>query len=131
VADIPGLIEGASQGKGLGHAFLRHLEHCQVLLFVLALPEEVIFDESLSVVAKAQFLWAQYQKLQVELSEYGSELENKEFLVGVNKVDLYDEELQAELKKVFADNKQEIILFSGATQAGVEELKSQLVGVLS
>ena len=130
IADIPGLIEGASEGKGLGHAFLRHVEHCKLLLFVLFLPEEAVFDEELSVAKKAQVIYDQFVKLHRELGDYGQELVDKPHLVGVNKLDLYNTELQAEIKNVFAKNKQEVFLFSAATQEQVSEMLDKLAELL-
>jgi GTP-binding protein len=76
-ADIPGLIEGASEGKGLGHEFLRHLERTKVIVFVIdAFP----FDETTPVDA--------FNKLKSELANYGSELAEKKFLVLLTKLDL-------------------------------------------
>ena len=126
VADIPGLIEGASQGKGLGHAFLRHVEHCRLLLFVLFLPEEIIFNEELGVTKQAKYLQDQFKKLEQELNNYSQELQAKHFLVGVNKIDLYSPELIKAIEKLFAKNKQEIIFFSGVTKNGVEELLDKI-----
>ncbi|MFH1958945.1 MAG: GTPase ObgE [Patescibacteria group bacterium] len=130
IADIPGLIEGASQGKGLGHAFLRHIEHCRLLLFVLYLSEEIIFDEKLSVKKRADYLYQQFLKLQKELDDYGQELKTKSFLVGINKQDLYSEELVIAIKKLFALHKQEIIIFSAATKSGIDKLLDAFSGLL-
>lgn len=130
VADIPGLIEGASQGKGLGHAFLRHVEHCRLLLFVLFLSEEAVFDEDLSVTKKAEKIYKQFTKLHQELSDYGQELINKPYLIGVNKLDLYSPELIQAIQDIFAKNKQEVFLFSAATKEKVDSLLDDLVSQL-
>ncbi len=122
IADIPGLIEGASGGKGLGHAFLRHVEHCRLLLFVLYLPEEAVFNEDLSVKEKAQQVYDQFTKLQQELGDYGQEMTSKPYLVGVNKIDIYADELVNEIEKVFKKNKQPLVIFSAVTKAGTEDL---------
>jgi len=122
LADLPGLIEGASQGKGLGHAFLRHVEHCRLLLFVLFLPEEIVFDEDLSVADQAVHLLSQFEKLQQELSDYGQELINKPFIIGVNKQDIYSKELIKVTQKLFTKQQQEIVFFSAATKSGIEQL---------
>lgn len=130
LADIPGLIEGASQGKGLGHAFLRHIEHCRLLVFVLFLPEVVIFDEDLSVAEKAECLREQWRALRAELGEYGHELVSKKSLVVVNKLDLYSaelrQEIKQEIKQVLAED-EDALLISAITQDGVEELQRRLV----
>lgn len=126
VADIPGLIAGASQGKGLGHAFLRHVEHCRLLLFVLFLPEAEVFNEELSVLKKAEIIYNQFTKLRLELGEYGQELINKPYLVGINKIDIYEPELIEKIKDVFAKNKQAVLFFSAATKNKVDELIDRL-----
>jgi GTPase len=131
VADIPGLIEGASQGKGLGHAFLRHVEHCRLLLFVLFLPEEIVFDQEMSVGDKAKQVYEQFAKLQRELDEYGQDLKNKPYLVGVNKQDIYSQELITAIEKLFAKKDQELLLFSAATKEGIVDLVGILNRVLS
>lgn len=123
MADIPGLVEGASQGKGLGHAFLRHVEHSRLLLVLLYLPEEIIFDESLSNQEKVKQLLEQQKALQGELENYGPELVNKSQLVVVNKIDLYSPALIEAMKAQLPD---ETILISAVTQNGLDKLKKQL-----
>lgn len=125
VADIPGLIEGASQGKGLGLDFLRHIENCQRLVFVLALPESVVFDESLSVEDKAQAVWEQYQTLRQELTEYGHHarhsqtLLQKSYILSLNKIDIYTKELIDAVVELFTQKDEVILPFSGFTSEGL------------
>ena len=122
IADIPGLIEGASEGKGLGFDFLRHIENTKALLYVLSLDEVVIFDTSLSNTQKAAQLWEQYQQLKKELSGHNPELLQKESLVSVNKVDLYADELQEEISQYFKKKGTDVLLFSGVTGIGLPAL---------
>lgn len=126
VADIPGLIEGASEGKGLGHDFLRHIENCSVLMYVLALDETQVFDTALTDKDKAMILVEQFQKLQKELQSYNSLLQDKKYLIAVNKSDLYSAELVAQITQQFAAEDIKVQFFSGATQAGLSEIKDQL-----
>ena len=70
-------------------------------------------------------------QLQTELTEYGAELANKQFLVGVNKMDLYDEELQVEIEKVFKKNGQKVSFFSGVTKEGLVPLLEEVNLLLS
>jgi GTP-binding protein len=74
VADLPGLIEGAHKGVGLGHEFLRHIERTRVLLFVLSVDRED--------------LYADYQTLRKELKLYNPALLQKDYLIAINKIDL-------------------------------------------
>ncbi|MEN8157126.1 MAG: GTPase ObgE [Bacteroidota bacterium] len=85
MADIPGIIEGASEGKGLGHRFLRHIERNSMLLFMVPADSKDIRDE--------------YAVLLKELERYNPELLDKERLLVITKSDLLDEELTAEIKK--------------------------------
>jgi GTPase len=126
VADIPGLIEGASQGKGLGHDFLRHIENCSVLMFVLALEEAQVFDSTLTDQEKAQLLFDQLNQLQHELKSHNKILKDKKHLVTVNKVDLYSKDLSKAITKLFSKHKIKIHLFSGATQIGLAEITKEL-----
>ncbi len=122
VADIPGLIEGASEGKGLGHEFLRHVERCRKLIFVLALSEETLFDASLSAQEKAARLLDQFKKLQKELENYHEDLVKKAFSIAVNKVDLFgpqDEELRKAIVEIFAKEKLKVQFMSNATGEGI------------
>lgn len=126
IADIPGLIEGASEGKGLGHSFLRHIENCSTMLYVLALTEEQVFDESLSNKQKAEVLLDQLNSLKQELKNHKKILEGKKFLVSINKIDLYSPELLEEIRKLFKKNKLEVLFFSAATKLGLEELSAKI-----
>ncbi|KUK79317.1 MAG: GTPase obg [Microgenomates bacterium 39_7] len=127
VADIPGLIEGASQGKGLGDRFLRHIENCQMLMYVLFLEEEVIFDQDLSLQEMAKQLYLQYQLLQEELAAYQPDLLNKSSLVTINKKDLYSSELVDEILAFFKKQKVLPLFFSGVTGEGLDEVKEAVL----
>ncbi|HNW96775.1 MAG TPA: GTPase ObgE [Bacteroidales bacterium] len=85
MADIPGIIEGASEGKGLGLRFLRHIERNSILLFIVPADSKDIKKE--------------YQILVNELKQYNPELIHKERILAVSKSDLLDDELRAEIKK--------------------------------
>lgn len=87
MADIPGIIEGASEGKGLGHRFLKHIERNAVLLFLIPADSENHFEE--------------YKILNNELEQYNKELLDKKRLVVVSKSDMLDEELKNEIRKEF------------------------------
>jgi GTP-binding protein len=126
VADIPGLIEGASQGKGLGHDFLRHIENCHALMYVLYLEETVIFDQSLSLKKKSALLWQQYQSLLTELREHSLQLLEKPYLLTLNKADLYSEEEIKQFKEDFKKKKQTLLVFSAITGEGMPAVKQRI-----
>lgn len=129
VADIPGLIEGASEGKGLGHTFLRHIENCEALLFVLYLDEVIVYDEKLNNKQKAEKVWQQYQSLQQELINYSQRINSNDLLqkfriLSLNKIDIYSKELVDSIINIFKQNDiDNLCLFSGITGDGLEKLK--------
>lgn len=123
VADIPGLIEGANLGKGLGNRFLRHIENCQKLLYVLFFEEHLVYDEEISAKAKADQLWKQYQQLRKELGDHHQFLLEKPSLVALNKIDIYDEDLIKAVLAKFKKEGEQLLLFSGVTGEGLEQLK--------
>ncbi len=138
LADIPGLIEDASQGKGLGHQFLRHIERCRVLLYVLA-PDTIsvlsgMYAEKSGLQQLAQELRAQWQTLQQELVAHNPELEQRPFLIGVNKSDLFSAEDLAQLESLvreqFSSVTKQVAFFSAATNAGLDELAAELLTTL-
>ena len=114
IADIPGIIEGAAEGKGLGHYFLRHIERNSTLLFLIP--------------ADADDIKEQYEILLDELRRYNPELLNKDRLIAITKCDMLDDELKAELKvqldKDFGDIS--YLLISSVAQQGLVELKDKL-----
>ena len=113
MADIPGIIEGAAEGKGLGHYFLRHIERNSILLFLIP--------------ADADDIKNQYDILLDELRRYNPEMLDKERLVAISKSDLLDEELKTELKQIL-DNELAVdyIFISSVAQKGIVELKDLL-----
>ncbi len=117
VADIPGLIEGAADGAGIGDRFLGHIERCRVLVHLIDISGE---DPA-----------AAMRIVEKELEAYGAGLEGKPRLVALNKVDLADEELVAgfaeELNEAGAE---QVFAISGATGEGIEELLDAVLGYL-
>ncbi len=110
MADIPGIIEGAHEGKGLGLRFLRHIERNSVLLFM--------------VPADAKDIKKEYEVLLNELKQYNQELLDKERILAITKSDLLDEELKAEIKKELPDVP--YIFISSVAQTGLTQLKDML-----
>ncbi len=108
MADIPGIIEGAHQGKGLGGRFLRHIERNAALLFLVPSDAEDIKKE--------------YDILLNELGEFNPELLDKKRILGISKSDLLDEELKLMLKEDLP-TELPIIYFSSMTGEGIPELK--------
>jgi len=111
MADIPGIIEGASKGKGLGFRFLRHIERNSVLLFM------VPADTSRSITEE-------YEILKNELQEFNPELMQKPHLLAITKSDMLDEELKAEMEKDLP--KVPYLFVSSVAQQGLVELKDLL-----
>jgi GTP-binding protein len=118
MADIPGIIEGAAEGKGLGHYFLRHIERNSTLLFLIP--------------ADADDIKKQYDILLDELKRYNPELLDKNRLIAISKCDMLDDELQAELK-VELDNELPIdyVFISSVAQQGILKLKDKLWDMLN
>lgn len=110
VADIPGIIEGAHEGRGLGLRFLRHIERNSLLLFIIPVDSDDIMKE--------------YEILLNELRQYNPELLDKTRVLGISKADLADEEITSELKKDLPDLP--VVFFSSHKQTGLERLKGLL-----
>jgi GTP-binding protein len=115
LADIPGLIEGASEGRGLGDRFLRHVERCGVLLHLIDSSAEDVVEN--------------YRVIRGELAGYSDELITKTEIVALNKIDLLsEEELKEKTKKLQAfiakqsGKKQKVFTISAATSKGVKEV---------
>ncbi len=126
LADIPGLIEGASEGKGLGQDFLRHIDRCKVLVFVLFIDETTLFSD-LSLDEKANSLKDQYDMLKKELESHRTGLEKKPSLIVVNKIDIYPKELIEKIEKVFDGASVQI---SAAAHIGLENLKDKIFDII-
>ena len=113
MADIPGIIEGAAEGKGLGHYFLRHIERNSILLFLIP--------------ADADDIAKQYEILNSELKRYNPEMLDKERIIVVSKCDMLDDELESELKAELETNlKEDFMLISSVSQKGLVALKDKL-----
>lgn len=110
VADIPGLIEGASDGVGLGHEFLRHVERCRFLVHIVDLTMENPVEN--------------YKKINLELKKHSERLANLYQIVALNKIDVIDEEERKERLKEFKKLAKDVFLISAATRENIEELKN-------
>jgi GTP-binding protein len=110
MADIPGIIEGAHEGKGLGHRFLKHIERNALLLFLIPADSPDIKKE--------------YKILQNELKQFNPELLEKDRIVAITKCDMLDEELMTLMKKDLKSIKP--IFISAATGLNIQKLKDEL-----
>ncbi|KAA5533066.1 GTPase ObgE [Paenimyroides baculatum] len=119
IADIPGIIEGAAEGKGLGHYFLRHIERNSTLLFLIPADTDDIKKE--------------FDILLDELRRYNPEMLDKDRLIAISKCDMLDDELKAELK-IQLDKEFDglpYIFISSVAQQGLTELKDKLWQMLN
>ena len=116
MADIPGIIEGAAEGKGLGHRFLRHIERNSTLLFLIPADSDDIHKE--------------YEVLLNELKKHNPELLDKQRLLAISKTDMLDEELQEEIKNELPSGIP-FVFISSLAQIGLQELKDKLWKMLN
>ena len=116
MADIPGIIEGAAEGKGLGHHFLRHIERNSTLLFLIPADSDDIKKE--------------YETLLNELRKYNPELLDKERLLAISKSDMLDDELKDEIKQDLPEGIKAMFI-SSVAQLGLMELKDELWKMLN
>ena len=118
MADIPGIIEGASEGKGLGHYFLRHIERNSTLLFMIPSDSDDIVTS--------------YKILLKELKKYNPEMLDKSRLIAITKSDLLDEELMQEIELEIKEKiKEEFIFISSISNTGLTELKDKIWKMLN
>lgn len=115
MADIPGIIEGAAEGKGIGLRFLRHIERNAVLLFL--------------VPADSADIKSEYEILLNELGKYNPELLDKQRILAISKSDMLDKELISEIKQSLPDVP--YVFISSVTGTGLMELKDKLWAVLN
>lgn len=120
LADIPGLIEGASKGKGLGHEFLRHIERCRLLVHVLAPSPEFLTDTEQLITQMQQ----DYHTIRAELKAYTPRLIEKPEIIAVNKIDIINSEQQQQIEKAF---KTKVWFISAATQTNIDQLTTHLI----
>ncbi|WP_129020524.1 GTPase ObgE [Edaphocola flava] len=111
MADLPGIIEGAAEGKGLGHRFLRHIERNSVLLFLIPADSDNHRKE--------------FEILYNELEKYNPELLHKKMIIAISKSDMLDDELKKEIAKELPEHIPHLF-FSSVTQQGVMQLKDVL-----
>lgn len=109
VADIPGLIEGASEGVGLGHEFLRHVERCRFLVHIIDTTEEDPIGN--------------YEKINAELEKHSEKLAKLYQIVALNKIDSIDEERREELHNMFKQKSENVFLISAVTGENIEDIK--------
>ena len=108
VADIPGLIEGASEGVGLGHDFLRHVERCRFLVHLVDSTEENPLEN--------------YKKINYELEKYSEKLASLYQIVVLNKIDAIDDDKKAELHSQFSKVSDNIFMISAVTGENIDKL---------
>ena len=116
IADIPGLIEGAHSGVGLGHSFLKHIERTSVILHVIDISEDEHFSH--------------YRVIESELAKYKKELSDRVKMVVLNKKDLVDPEMADEIAREYESEGLDVVVVSARTGDGVDNLKKTLVGTL-
>ena len=118
IADIPGLVEGAHKGTGLGIQFLKHIERCKSLLHLIDITSEDLKKS--------------YQQVKSELKKYSNKLTKKKELIVLNKIDLIDEKEVNHIIKDFKKNtKSEVIALSTFNKSSISKIKSKLLNYVS
>ena len=118
IADIPGLVEGAHKGTGLGIQFLKHIERCKSLLHMIDITGEDIKNN--------------YKKVKSELRNYSSKLSKKKELIILNKIDLIDKNEVKKIIKDFSKNtKSEVVSMSTFEKKSISKIKAKLISYVS
>ena len=117
IADIPGLIEGAHEGTGLGIKFLKHIERCKTLLHLIDITEDINLS---------------YRQIREELGKYSKELLKKKELIVLNKIDLLSkQEIIEKIEKFSMKKNKEILILSNFKKETIKKLKSELLKYVS
>ena len=116
IADIPGLVEGAHEGVGLGHKFLRHIERTRIILHIIDMSSENVEDD--------------HDTIARELECYKKELVTRTQVIVLNKCDLVDETERTEMEKHFSQLSQNVITISAETGYGIDLLTERLMEIL-
>jgi GTP-binding protein len=118
LADIPGLVEGAHEGVGLGIQFLKHIERCKTLMHLIDITDENIENT--------------YQQVKKELSSYSKEILKKKEIIVLNKTDLLDKEEVEEIVKNFSKDKDsEVVTLSTLEKGSISKIKTKLLSYVS
>ena len=118
IADIPGLIEGAHEGTGLGTKFLKHIERCKSILHLIDITNENLNKS--------------YNQVKNELKNYSSQLMKKKELIVLNKTDLMNEETTKKIVKEFSKNKNcEVLTLSTIKKESISKIKAKLISYVS
>ncbi|MBQ8660043.1 MAG: GTPase ObgE [Alphaproteobacteria bacterium] len=118
IADLPGLIEGASEGVGLGDRFLGHAERCKIILHLIDGTQEDVVGA--------------YKSIEKELKNYGEILEKKPEIVVLNKIDsISEDEVKEKVKALKKASKKDVIAISGVAMLGLDDLKKKIFEVLN
>ena len=118
IADIPGLVEGAHKGTGLGIQFLKHIERCETLLHMIDITNKDLKKS--------------YNQVKNELKNYSSKLSKKKELIVLNKTDLIDENKIKKIVKDFSKiTKSEVILLSTLEKKTISKIKAKLISYVS
>ena len=118
LADIPGLVEGAHEGIGLGIQFLKHIERCKTLMHLIDITDEDIENT--------------YQQVKKELSSYSKEILEKKEIIVLNKTDLLDKEKVDVIVKNFSKDKDsEVVTLSTLNKESISKIKAKLLSYVS
>ena len=118
LADIPGLVEGAHEGVGLGIQFLKHIERCKTLMHLIDITDENIENT--------------YQQVKKELGSYSKKILDKKEIIVLNKTDLLDKEEVKEIVKNFSKDKEsEVVTLSTLEKGSISKIKAKLLSYVS
>ena len=113
LADIPGLIEGASQGRGLGDLFLRHIERTRILVHLIDMSQGDA--------------WKDYQSVRGELKAYSKQLSKKREIIVLNKIDLVSQDVASRLEALFRAKKKKVVAISAEARKGFDKLGAAIL----
>ena len=118
LADIPGLVEGAHEGVGLGIQFLKHIERCKTLMHLLDITNQDLENT--------------YKQVRTELGSYSKDLLNKKELIVLNKSDLLEKKEVSQILKEFSKNKNsEVVILSTLDKESISQIKAKLLSYVS
>lgn len=127
IADIPGLIEGASEGKGLGYKFLRHIKRTKRLFHLISLESCFSSDSDLSLSSKNEDIVSQYKTIRNELAKYGQGLDKKEETIVLTKTDMVDDKTVKSVQKKISKLNEDILTVTVLDDNSIKDISDEIV----